>query len=208
MPPTLPPNKMSLFQRGSCDGSEFQEAILGAYNQVVHWRSNIFKIPSGKAGKLVVKELTRLFKAYAEATTLESVAVTAAMVLPSLILQKPHRSSKTKEHIKCIERRMQLRKEGNLDDLLKEGHPIQQHLHKSIRDQRSEEQLARSFSKLMMEGKVRAVLRLVAQQEGGVPMEIDRVINSDSETLQTVFDILKLKHPEGKPVMASALDSV
>ena len=39
-------------------------------------------------------------------------------------------------------------------------------------------------------------------------MEIDRVISSDSGTSQTVFDILKLKHPEGKPVMASALDSV
>ena len=113
-----------------------------------------FKIPSGKAGKLVVKELTHLFEAYAEATTLESVAITAAMVLPSLILQKPHRSSKKKEHIKCIERRMQLWKDGNLDDLLKEGQTIQQHLHKPTRDQRSEEQLARSFSKLMMEGKV------------------------------------------------------
>ena len=112
---------------------------------------------------------------------LESVAVTAAMVLPSLILQKPHRSSKTKEQIKCIEIRMQLWKEGNPDDLLKEGQAIQQHLHKSIRDQRSEEQLARSFSKLMMEGKVRAALRLVAQQEDGPPW---RLIESSAVILE------------------------
>ena len=144
--------------------------------QVVHWRCNLFKIPSGKAGKLIVKELTHLFEAYEEASTLESVAITAAMVLPYLILQKPHRSSKKKEHIKCIERRMQIWKDGNLDDLLKEGQTIQQHLHKPTRDQRSEEQLARSFSKLMMEGKVRAALHLIAQQEGGAPMEIDQTV--------------------------------
>ena len=182
-------------------------AIWYWYNQVVHWHRNIFKIPAGKAGKTVVKELTRLFEAYADATTLESVAITAAMVLPSLILQKPHRSSKGKEHVKCIERRMKLWQEGNLDDLLKEGQTIQQRLKHSTRDKRSEEQLARSFSKLMMEGKVRAALRLITKQGGGAPMAIDQIVNTDvNGTTQTVFDILKLKHPEGKPVMVSAID--
>ena len=90
---------------------------------------------------------------------------------------------------------MQFWKDGNLDDLLKEGQTIQQHLHKPTRDQRSEEQLARSFSKLMIEGKVRAALRLIAQQEGGAPMEIDQTASRDSNGItQTVLDILKLKH--------------
>ena len=192
---------------GDCEGLMFQEAIKKAYNQVVHWRRNIFKIPSGKAGKMVVKELTRLFESYADATTLESVAITAAMVLPSLILQKPHRSSKTKEHVTCIERRMKLWQEGNLVDLLKEGQTIQQQLQHSAQDKRSEKQLARSFSKLMMEGKVRAALRLITKQEGGNPMAIDQPVNTDMNgTTQTVFDVLKLKHPEGKPVKVSAID--
>ena len=96
------------FKWGDCEGPMFQEAIKKAYNQVVHWHRNIFKIPSGKAGKMVVKELTCPLKSYADATTLESMASTAAMVLPSLLLQKPRRSSKTKEHVTCIERRMKL----------------------------------------------------------------------------------------------------
>ena len=195
------------FKWRSCDGTNFQESILKAYNKIVHWHCNLFQIPSEKAWKLVVKELTHLFEAYAEATTLDSVAITAATVLPSLILQKPHCSSKKKEHIKCIERCMQLWKDGNLDDLLKEGQTIQQHLHKPTRDQRSEKQLARSFSKLRMEGKVRAALRLIAQQEGDAPMEIDQTASRDSNgTTQTVLDILKLKHPEGKPVRAPVID--
>ena len=88
--PPYPCVSRPCFKWGCCAGPEIQEAIIKAYNQVVHWHRNIFKIPAGKAGKIVVKELTRLFEAYADATTLESVAITAAMVLPSLILQKPH----------------------------------------------------------------------------------------------------------------------
>ena len=194
------------FKWGDCEGPMFQEAIKKAYNQVVHWHRNIFKIPSGK-GKMVVKELTRLFESCTDATTLESVAITAAMVLPSLILQKPHRSSKTKEHVTYIERRMKLWQEGNLVDLLKEGQTIQQQLQHSAQDKRSEEQLARSFSKLMMEGKVRAALCLITKQEGGNPMAIDQPVNTDMNgTTLMVFDVLKLKHPEGKPVKVSAID--
>jgi len=76
---------------------------------------------------------------------LESVTITAAMVLPFLILQKPHRSSKAKEHVNCNERCMRLWQEGKLDDLLKERQTIQQHLQHSTHDRFSEEQLARSF---------------------------------------------------------------
>ena len=130
--PSLLPYRQSCepcFAWGNCEGAMFQGAIVDIYKIVVHWRRNIFRAPSGKAGKLVVRELTLLFQAYAEASTLESVAITAAMVLPSLILQKPHpSSSKAKEHIECIERRLKLWKEGNIKELVKEGQTIQQHL--------------------------------------------------------------------------------
>ena len=82
----------------------FVRSITNAYNEVVHWRRNIFKVPSGRAGKSFVRELVRLFNAYAESNTLESIAVTAAMTLPSLVLQKLHRSSKAKKHAQCLER--------------------------------------------------------------------------------------------------------
>ena len=164
-------------------------------------------VPSGKAGKLVVRELTLLFQAYAEASTLESVAITAAMVLPSLILQKPHPSSKVKEHIECIERCLKLWKEGNIKELVKEGQTIQQHLKNTAHQRRSEENLARSFSKLMFEGKIRAALHLISKQDGGPPMAIDQVVSTNGMT-QSVHDILKQKHPEGKPLFASAIDNL
>ena len=129
----------------------------------------VFKVPSGRVGKLFVHELARLFLVYAEGTTLESIALTAAMTMPSLLLQKPHRSSKVKEHIHCLECRLKLWTEGDLNGLLREGRTIQRRLPNLPRDPKSDQQLARSFAKLMMEGKIRAALRLISRQNGGPP---------------------------------------
>ena len=59
----------------------------------------------------------------------------------------------------------------------------------------------------MMEGSVRAALCLITKQEGGNPMAIDQPVNTDMNgTTQMVFDVLKLKYPEEKPVKVSAID--
>ena len=156
-------------------------------------------------GKLFVHELARLFLAYVEGTTLESIALTAAMTMPSLLLQKPHRSSKVKEHIHCLECRLKLWTEGDLDGLLREDRTIQRRLPNLPRDPKSDQQLARSFAKLMMEGKVRAALRLISRQNGGPPLALDEKTEANG-ALMSIRDILKQKHPEGKPVIPSAID--
>ena len=99
---------------------------------------------------------------------------------------------------------MKLWIEGDLDELLREGRTIQQHVQRSPRRPRSEQQLAHTFAKLMMEGKVRTALRLISKQEGGPPIALNDTIEIDEE-IHTVRDILKQKHPEGKPVTQSAI---
>ena len=47
-------------------------------------------------------ELARLFRAYGEGSGLEPIALKAAMVMPALLLQKPHSSSKAREHVVCL----------------------------------------------------------------------------------------------------------
>ena len=74
------------------------QVIKAAYADVVTCRQNVFNIPSGKNGKAFVSELARLFRSFAEGTALESVALKAAMVMPHLLLQKPSRKSKAKDH--------------------------------------------------------------------------------------------------------------
>jgi len=69
------------------------------YEDVVHWRRNSFLVPSGKSGKEFVLELARLYPAYANNSSLHSIALTAYSVFQVLLLQKPHANSKSKEHI-------------------------------------------------------------------------------------------------------------
>ena len=51
-----------------------------------------------------MSELACLFEAYTEKTALEAIALTAAVVIPSLLLQKHHRSYKTRDYTACLER--------------------------------------------------------------------------------------------------------
>ena len=75
--PTLPDftlaSRLNL-QWGELSGKDFSHAIDCAYSEMVHWRKNVFSVPSGKAGKQFVRELTTLFSAYAQASALESIS--------------------------------------------------------------------------------------------------------------------------------------
>ena len=72
------------FTWGSISASEFQPLIESAYAEVVHWCRNLFQVPSGSIGNKFVLELAKLCQAFADAASLESVAITAAMVMPPL----------------------------------------------------------------------------------------------------------------------------
>ena len=122
--PTFQPMSMPVFSWGIHNADDFSHALEATYSEVVHWRINSFKVPTGKVGKELVHELSRLFSAFASASSMESIALRAAIVLPILLLQKPHRKSKAKEHAACLERRLRIWKEGNLNDLTLEGRAV------------------------------------------------------------------------------------
>ena len=74
---------------GEINGEDFTQIVNSSYDEVVHWRRNLFKVPSGKSGKAFVRELARLFASYGEESALEPIALKAAFTLPVLMLQKP-----------------------------------------------------------------------------------------------------------------------
>ena len=85
-------------------GQEFFEAIDEAYSQTVHWIPNLFMLPSGNCGKQFIGELAKLFDAFAQESAYEAFAIKATMTMPSLLLQKPHSKSKTRDHVSCLSR--------------------------------------------------------------------------------------------------------
>ena len=109
------------FVWGEYDSSTFIARLSLAYSEVVHWRRNIIKIPLGRGGRQFVSELGRLFRAYAESSAFEPVALMAITVLSVLTLQKPLAKSKTKQINACLERRLALWSKGEVAALLEEG---------------------------------------------------------------------------------------
>ena len=113
------------WESGEVSAEQFIKSVKAAYSEVVHWRRNVFSVPSGKAGKAFVSEMAWLFQSYAEGSPLESIAITAAMILPPLLLQKPTPKSKARDHVRCLECRLQCWRDGDIESLLSEGKTIQ-----------------------------------------------------------------------------------
>ena len=120
------------FLWNNVSGEQVCDFLISAYEQVVHWRRNVFLIPFGKPGKLFVKELARLYQAFAEDTALSSIALMACSVLQPLLLQKPHKNSKANDHSVHLLRRLELWNQGSFDVLINEGSCIQDHLKRGM----------------------------------------------------------------------------
>ena len=131
------------------------------------------------------------------------------MVMPALLLQKPHQRSKAKEHHTLhLERRLKLWIEGDLEDLLKEWRTIQHQFTRQHPNRpRSAQQTTRRFAKQMMEGKVRAALRLIDDDESCGLLHLDNQVafNDSSTPSETVREILLKKHPPKQPLKPASI---
>ena len=195
--PSYTPTNVPSFRWGSLNADDFSHALEGTYAEVVHWRRNNFKVPTGKSGKEFVRELSSLFSAFASASSMESIALKATVIMPILLLQKPHRRSKTKDHITCLERRLQVWKEGNLNELTLEGRTIQSRLSKFDKSMATQN-LSCSFANLMFEGKTKAALDLLSHAEKGGILHLHDSSDSSDPDSPSVRDILINKHPQGQ----------
>ena len=147
---------------------------------------------------MFVQEQARLFTAYAESSALESISLKTAMVMPTLLLQKPHQRSKPKELRTHLERRLNLWSQGNLEGLMNEACTIQNNSTRVHHKGQKAQDTARSFAKLMMHGKVKAALRLIGTEGNGGPLQLNGRV--DPSKAETVRDALIKKHPARKAI--------
>ena len=148
--------------------------------------------------------MARLYNAFASGSSLESVALMGTTILPLLLLQQPHKRSKVKEHIKCLERRLKIWKDGDLVSLVKEGRTIQQKLPNYLRENtENQNRIARRFSRLMFEGKTHAALDLLTNSSKGSVLHLDQPANPNDPDSKSVREVLVSKHP---PAQTASLD--
>lgn len=198
--PPFPTAEAPSFVWGSLDGPACVIAINECYRSAIHWRPNLFSVPSGRTGEVFTNELSRLFSSYGTASSLESVAMTAAFLFPLLILQRPSRKTKTKELISHFDRRFQLWSEGAFYDLLSEGNSIQARLPSNPKTHSStandHKHLHRVFGNHMMNGKVKSALRLVScPSDKGELLSLNQPSDPHHPELGSVRETLLSKHP-------------
>ena len=121
------------------------------------WKKNLFLLPSGIAGRNFIKLLSEWLANYNNTTTFQGIALKVVSVLPNLLLQKPTPKSKTKDHSKALEQRLQMWNDGNIADLLRDCRAIQKKL--KLGKKRTVDDVTRIFSKLVFEGKIGAALK-------------------------------------------------
>ena len=116
------------------------------------------------------------------------------MVLPSLLLQKPCKKSKTKDHCAALQRRLTLWHDGNVLELLKESATIQVTL-KSVNTRNVIGEILKKFVKEMQQGNVNGETKLLANnmQNGVLPLN------------ETKLELLRQKHPKASPAKESVL---
>ena len=185
------------FTWGTMDSSTFMQDLDKAYNTVVHWKRNLFRVPSGIIGKLFVSELTRLYHAFASKSSLESIALQATIVIPHLLLQKPHSRSKSKEHTSCLRRRLEQWKVGDIANLLDEGATIQARLLRPSFQNGSLKNRSKQFAELVFSGKIKQAMNMLSEDgKGGILRLDDKIPSSKGD--QTVKEVLKSKHPQSQ----------
>ena len=71
--PAFTPAAAPSFVWGNCNSASICESLKDAYDEVVHWKKNCFKIPLGSAGKSFAAELSRLYTAFADSSALSQL---------------------------------------------------------------------------------------------------------------------------------------
>ena len=151
-------------------------------------------VPTSKVSKEFINEITRLLNAWVDNLSLKDIAFKAIMVLPSLLLQKPSKKSKTEYQFTALQRRMTLWHDGNVLELLKESATIQVTL-KSVNARNAIGEILKKFVKEMQQGNVNGEIKLLANnmQNGVLPLN------------ETKLELLRQKHPKASPATESVL---
>ena len=183
------------FKWGLHEGSDIAPQIFNAYDQIVHWRRNIFMPPTGNTTKTMMQEMLKLMKSWNDHTELGKIAMHALMIMPALLMQKPFAKSKSRDHVAALKRRLEMWQEGDFVTLLREGITIQKRL-ASSRSKASGQQNRRRFSVLMREGKVNQATRLLSNKNSS-----SGILDLNEDTMNEI----KEKHPKGKDADPEAL---
>ena len=180
---------------GTLEGEErILPELRAAYHEISMWKKNIFMLPRGKAALDFIKELTRIINLFVHKTKWERLALPLLHVFMPIMLQKPSKKSKAKDHARFLSTRLLKWSAGDLKSLMDECRAIQKRL--TVSNKIQAESNRKAFCRHMLAGKVKKAMGFINN-------------NNDIKGVHTVTDeikeILQKKHPKAEPADPSAL---
>ena len=163
-----------------------EKTINRIYNKIVYWKRNLFMLPFGKSGKTYIDQVTYLLNEWLHDSPLSNISI--KMVMPQLLLQKPSKSSKMKDHIAALNRRMELWVQGDFQELFEEGKAIQESFKTSSSKQDDITQISKRFLTEMQKGNINGAIKLLTNnmENGILPLN------------ENTLELLRQKHPTEK----------
>ena len=131
------------------------------YEELVYWKRNLFEIPTGNAGKEFINELTSYVNQWCSNAPDRAVAIKIVMILPQLMLPRTSLKAKSSENKHNLERRLELWKNNEIDELIYECKTIQQRISQKKSSVGNNESISKRFANYMLKGNVNAALRLL-----------------------------------------------
>ena len=196
---------------GESKGSDAKIAIGECYEKVVFWKKNLFMLPNGAAGKNFIREATRLLNAWIDDSLIKPICMKAIHIMPALLLQKPFKNSKSKDHSKALERRLEKWHQGKFQELYEEAETIQQRLSKPSR-KNDIASISKRFKDHMQRGNVNAAIRLLTDNmsHGILPLNketLGLLIQKHPESEEATKDVI-LQGPikEANPIVFETID--
>ncbi len=132
---------------------------------------------------------------FTKKTKWEPLAVSMLNVFIPTMLQKPSSKSKNRDHVKYLKKRLELWKEGRLDEIMSECKEIQKRLGLSKQSEAPSKQ--RSFTNMMLLGKVKEAVKLI---------NADSDVTGVHEITNAVRTALQEKHPTGEEIDESVVE--
>ena len=172
------------YKWGRYDSYKFEGNMSLVYEKIIYWENNLLMLPSGSAGKQFIEETTKLMNEWLYGSPLKDTAFKAILIMPRLLLQKPSKKSKSREHLKALERCMDLWTSGEILDLLHEEETIQKNLRPSNTPS-TVAKISKKFTREMHKGNVTNAMKQLTDnmQNGILPLN------------QKTLNQLKQKHP-------------
>ena len=170
----------------------FWNDVRGTVFKIVHWKQNLFMMPNGAPGKKYIEEITRLLKLWIQDLLLKSIALKAIHIMPALLLQKPSKNLKLKDHL--VSETFKIMGRRNISNLVHEGETIQERMKINVKGMNIEK-ISLKFKNMMSKGNVNRVLKLLTENMS------NRILPLNDE----ILEMLKQKYPEANESPQEAL---